>query len=584
MLKRLYKILNWGSLAAAGLILVGVAVWSVTMVKSGWIYPFGMGFWGANGHDGVWHLAVINALLSGSWEMPVFAGGVLKNYHVGFDLLVAGLVRLSGISAVSWYFQILPPVMAAAIGYLAYRLVYLWRGSRGAAVGAVFFVFFGGGWGWLVSWVREGVWGGESMFWAQGAISTLINPPFALSLVLMLLGLVGVVGLQKRFKLWMWLGVVLCFGVLVEVKVYAGVLGLVGLGGILGWELLVKKRWDGRLASVFAGALGISAVLYWWFFRGSQGLLVWQPGWFLETMMGPDRLNWPKFFEAMTTYRMAGVWGKEMVAYGLAFVIFVLGNVGTRIWGVKSVFGRGKKWGLIEVFMGVVIILGIVLPMVWVQKGTAWNTIQFFYYSLFFLGIGAGVFIGEWMERKRRLAIIGGGLLVFLTLPTTIGALSNYLPSRPPAKITIEELAALEVLAKLPRGVVLTYPFDREAAGRAVANPPRPVYLYESTAYVSAFSNKPVYLEDEVNLDITGYDWQARREAVVNFFDAKDKSAARQFLDNNGVKYLYLVGDQNLGLGEDDLGLQKVFENKAAKIYQREVGLKQAFLGLVRKD
>ena len=56
------------------LIFLGIINWSLIMVKSALIYPFGMGFWGPNGHDGVWHIALINQLARGSLEMPTFAG------------------------------------------------------------------------------------------------------------------------------------------------------------------------------------------------------------------------------------------------------------------------------------------------------------------------------------------------------------------------------------------------------------------------------------------------------------------------------------------------------------------------------
>jgi len=45
---------------AALLIIIGSLVWSLTMVKSGLCWDAkcvgGIGFWGPNGHDGVWHI------------------------------------------------------------------------------------------------------------------------------------------------------------------------------------------------------------------------------------------------------------------------------------------------------------------------------------------------------------------------------------------------------------------------------------------------------------------------------------------------------------------------------------------------
>src|SRR3989344_1824494 len=156
------------------LITAGTLIWSLTMVKSGLIYDFGMGFWGPNGHDGIWHIALIESLSRGSFQMPIFAGEAIRNYHLGFDILLAALHILTRVPAVNLYFQITPPILAFLIGLLTYKLTKnIW---------AVFFVYFGGSFSWVLG-------KGESAFWSQQAISTLVNPPFALSLVFLLAGL-----------------------------------------------------------------------------------------------------------------------------------------------------------------------------------------------------------------------------------------------------------------------------------------------------------------------------------------------------------------------------------------------------------
>ena len=129
-----------------------------------------------------------------------------------------------------------------------------------------------------------------------------------------------------------------------------------------------------------------------------------------------------------------------------------------------------------------------------------------------------------------------------------------------------EEQEALKFLSKLSDGIVLTYPFDKGKADAAVTNPPRPLYLYESTAYVSAFSKKPVFLEDQINLDITGYSWQKRRVEVENFYD----KPTTEFLAKNNISYLYLVKDQTSGINPEPPALKKVFENTSAIVYEVE--------------
>ena len=122
------------------LITVGSLSWVITMVKSGWLYPFGLGFWGANGHDGIWHIALAKGLVRGSMENPVFSGEVLKNYHFGFDLFLAALHKITAIPIENFYFQVLPPAFALLIGLLTYVLVINWTKSKNSALFSVLFV------------------------------------------------------------------------------------------------------------------------------------------------------------------------------------------------------------------------------------------------------------------------------------------------------------------------------------------------------------------------------------------------------------------------------------------------------------
>jgi hypothetical protein len=544
------------------LIIFGTLIWSLTMVKSGLNYSFGMGFWGPNGHDGVWHIALIESLARGSFDMPVFAGETLKNYHLGFDLIVAFLNRITTIPVSILYFQIIPPILAFLVGFLTYKLVLSWRKSDRSAFWATFFVYFGGSLGWILTLLKSGEIGGESTFWSQQGISTLINPPFAFSLVLMLAGLIL---LLTKKKLWL---VAIIFGILIQIKAYAGILTL---GGLL--LSAIYQYWGKRemtLLKVFLGTFVTSLVLFLPFNATSGRVFFFKPFWFLETMMGlSDRVGWERFYSAMTNYRLGNVWIKAIPAYLVAFAIFWIGNMGTRLLkgiAVLKWLKNFKSLGWVEFFVMGVIIAGGIIPMLFLQMGTPWNTIQFFYYSLFFSAILAGIAMGEFIKKSFLVSF----LVVIFTIPTTIGTLRHYLPSRPPAMISTSELEALKALAKEPEGVVLTVPFDKQKALEAESNPPRPLSLYESTAYVSAFSRKPVYIEDEVNLDITGYPWGERKLKVAKFLNSLDITYSRNFLRENHISYVYFLKGQRALLGEGQLGLTKIFENEAVDIYKVE--------------
>ncbi|MBI4033342.1 MAG: hypothetical protein HY377_02430 [Candidatus Blackburnbacteria bacterium] len=527
-----------------------------------------MGFWGPNGHDGVWHIALINHLARGSFAIPVFSGEIIRNYHIGFDLILAFLNRATGIPAQILYFQIVPLFLSLAAGFVTYKLVLFWKNSRSAALWATFFVYFGGNFGWILTLIRSRGLGGESMFWSQQAISTLINPPFATSIVLMLLGIYFLAKYDKSRRVFDLLATVIVFGLLGQIKVYAGILAIFSLLVIAVLRLLAKR--DATLLGIFVLTAAFSVALFLPLNRGSSQLLVFQPFWFLETMMAlSDRLDWHKFYEAMTTYRAGEIWTKAILAYGVAFGIFLIGNMGTRMLGVIEVFRifKKKEVDIVAIFLSSVGVTGVILPMLFLQKGTPWNTIQFFYYTLVAFGILAGVSIEELLKKMRsKKAVVV--VIVLLTIPSTIATLKHYLPGRPPAKISNEELSALAFLQQQGDGVVLTYPYDQEAAKLAESSPPRPLYLYESTAYVAAFSNKPVYLEDEVNLNIMDYPWRARRIKVEEFLATLEQKVARDFLRENEIKYVYWVGKQRARLGEGQLGLTQIFENKEVKIYR----------------
>lgn len=572
MLKKALKLFFQDNFTVVVLIIIGAVTWSLTMVKSGLSYPFGIGFWGPNGHDGIWHLSLIRELAKGSLQIPVFAGETLQNYHIGFDVLLALLHKLTFLPISMLYFQIVPFILALGIGYGVYSLVLHWRKSRSAALWATFFVYFGGNFGWIISLIREGNLGGESMFWAQQAMATLINPPFALSILLILSGLIILSKyFQRQSNTYFFLSI-LVFGLLFEVKVYAGILSLGGLFAAGLYEYIKDRK--SAIFKIFAGSLGLSIILFLVFNKNSSSLLVFQPLWFLETMMGfLDRLYWPKFFNAMLAYKQSGNLIKGIPAYMVAFGIFLVGNLGTRV--IKEILvwkwiKNFKKLTYVEVFLAAVIGVGILFPMFFLQKGTPWNTIQFAYYSLTFSGILAGVTLGDWLEEKKTLTgTLVAGAVVLLTIPTTLGTLRHYLPSRPPAKLSYQEAGALDFLSRQSEGIVLTYPFDRAASERAIENPPRPLYLYESTAYVSAFSGQPVYLEDEVNLDITGFNWTERRLRATEFFESKDSSLARDFLKKNNISYIYLIKGQSV-VNESVLDVRKIFENVEVDIFKVE--------------
>jgi len=123
-------------------------------------------------------------------------------------------------------------------------------------------------------------------------------------------------------------------------------------------------------------------------------------------------------------------------------------------------------------------------------------------------------------------------------------------------------------LRKQQDGTVLTLLYDKVKAEAAIADPPRPLYLYESTAYVSAFSGKPTFLEDEVNLEITGYDWRSRRADLELFLKTPNQEIANNFLGKNNISYIYWVKPMLGPVSEGQKLMTKIFENEEVQIFK----------------
>jgi len=115
-----FRLNKWLSL----IVLLGMISQSLTVVKSGLLYSYGMGFWGPNGHDGVWHLALINELTRHfPPQNPVFAHFSLSNYHWLFDFFVALIHKITFIPTLNLYFQIIPVILSGFLGILVFLLI-----------------------------------------------------------------------------------------------------------------------------------------------------------------------------------------------------------------------------------------------------------------------------------------------------------------------------------------------------------------------------------------------------------------------------------------------------------------------------
>lgn len=557
-------------------------------VFSGWQYSDGVRFWSAHGHDGPWHGMLIKQWAKGfPLKMTFLSGQNLKNYHFFVDILMGEFHRIFHFSPFDLYFRFFAFFFAALLLVNIFVLARRWAGEQ-AGLWAMFLGAFGGSFGYIVDLVEGRSFlgsGSEARFWVSQVNTAIGNPPqiAAFCLFLAFASLLYFY-FEKKNKFLFWY-LALLGAMLVGFKIYGSATALGGLALLASWQLVFKKKRD--LWPLFLTTSALAATVFFLATEKGSSFLVWQPWWFVRTMVvAADRLNWSDLELRRQFYLDLGGWRSWIRIFQfefLALLIFIVGNLGTKVWGFKKLFASvlsRKKPRQFDLFLAFALLTCFVVPHFFVQKGIAWNTVQFFHYFVLLMTIFAGAALSEIFKKPAKLgkkALLG--LFVLLSVPTVLANLVFFAPGNALAIVEEGEREALEFMrTKIPsQEVIVTHPFDREAV-YSFPGQPRPIYAWDSTGYVAYFTDHEVYYSDLAQVEILNY--QVGRQRLQElaervFFVSqlrvrreKDPLQARQYLLDHKLKYLYLVYNQELPFPPEKAGLEIIFENEAARVYR----------------
>ncbi|MCR4305585.1 MAG: hypothetical protein NUV73_00700, partial [Candidatus Daviesbacteria bacterium] len=565
------RIIDKLNIISIAVIISGTIFQNIPTFRSGLVFPFGMGFWGPNTHDGIWHLSLINQLLKGiPVEHPIYANTILKNYHFFYDLLVATAAYFTRIPVVDLVFRFYPLLFSLLLGVGSYFLVtHLFKEKiedkklKVAAIFSLFFVYFSGSFGWIVEYIKQKSFGGESAFWANQAISFNLNPPFAVSL-LIVIALLMVLFKSKNRNLLGVIVISILAGSLLGFKAYGAVLVLVSLFFVAIVNIF-KRDFFFLLVSIISIALAL--LIFFSNFQPGEQLIIFVPFWFIHAMVdSPDRVGWARVSLARIAGFETGNWFKFIYAEAISLTIFILGNLGMRF---ISFFSLIKTKTIIRnddlLFILVFTAASFLIPVFFIQSGNPWNTIQFSYYGLYITALVSGLVISSLIFRFPKLLTAVFILAILILTPvnsiTTATYYTNYLPH---GRVDNQELEALRFLSNQEKGTVLTHPFDNKL--KLKLSEPWPLYAYDSTAYVSALSGHSVYLEDEAQNQILLTNYKKRLISSKDFFLKPVKENVK-FLKDNYIKYIYLPKIHNIRLDEGTGQVKNIFENEEVVIY-----------------
>lgn len=552
--------------------LIGVIGQVAVNAPSGFPYQDGVYFYSSHGHDGVWHLALMQEMQKSGFpfQNPEYAGYKLQNYHFFADLLMSEFSRLFYFSNLDVYFRFMPIVFSVLMGLSAFIFVREWGRSEKAGIWAMIFTYFAGSFGYLLYIPTHKALGGESIFWVSQTQSVLGNPPHAAAFVILTTFLFCLLKYMHTKQSGYFLLCAFFGGAVIEFKVYAGVLLLGGLF-VLGIADLFKKSY--KLLLLFFLTLFIALIIYLPNTANSEEFLVWEPWWFIRTMVvATDRLNWLDLELRRQTYVAENNWKRVIQLEGTAFLIFLFGNLGMRALGFWTIFKQVKNnifKNQFDLFYLSIVIASFFIPVFFLQKGVAWNTIQFNQYFLLLFGFLASIAVSGLMYKLKnnylKIAIVI--FIIILAIPTQLGLLLQFYLNKPLSKVSNNEIQALDFLKKQEEGIVLVAPFNKYKRD-LYKDPPIPIYAWYDTGYVPAFSGKRTLISDYEQVDIMGYDAENLLKEREKVFESKDPKIVNEFLKKHHVNYIYFAWDQQFATDSATINMDLLYENVHAKVYK----------------
>ncbi|HCH59275.1 MAG TPA: hypothetical protein DEV73_01520 [Candidatus Zambryskibacteria bacterium] len=245
----------------------------------------------------------------------------------------------------------------------------------------------------------------------------------------------------------------------------------------------------------------------------------------------PDRFNLVAWELARQTYLSIRNYLGIFKLYFQGVVAFLIINFGPRLLG----FFAPKNY-----LLKILTFLGIILPLLLAQSGSSWNVIQFSYYSVFFLSLLLAISL----SRFPRLVVV---LFILISLPSALYINSQYL--NPPYTVSYSRgfVQALDTLARLPQGTVLSHP------------------SYSTNAVVSALSSKPVFIAESMILTSSSIDTRPRQQFRDKFFSGMTLQP-KDFLSENNISYI--ISPQYIDISK--YMLLPIFQNSEVIIYSTQ--------------
>lgn len=352
--------------------------------------------------DSPLHVSMINELVKQFPPIdPGFSGNYLRNYHFLYNLTASMVVWIFHLTSLTVHFRTMPLLFAFLWPFLTFILAKrLFKNIFPSAL-TTFLVMFGASFTPFIVWIYHIQLNFNSGMGILQPSGSLLNPPFASSVVVLLTSLYFLVRFEQTKNERLLFLLPFFFGMAVSYKVYAGIVGLAGFGI---YTLLRLKRHTWKIAVSGLAAVGIALSVYWPF-TGSSGFLVWAPLWVIHEIARAS-LPFIRYDNAIAEYAKLFDPTRTIVLEVKLLLYYIVGNFGLRILGFVGLVSwwKGERVSrIIIILFFTMFLVAFFIPLLFMQSLKPYEICQMFNYALLVLAFPTGYFIARTANSRSRL-------------------------------------------------------------------------------------------------------------------------------------------------------------------------------------
>ena len=398
------------------ILLLGSVSFLAIMFFSGFPNAYGMKFIGINEIDGIIHLAYIkNQALHFLPQHPMLAEIPLRGYHFFYDFLLSRFALFYGFNAEDLYFRFFTFFISLLYGGSILLISQALTKNKIALRIIVFLAYFSHGTMSVLLLLQNNT----NYLGISQPILLILDPSMVLGIALLITAMSIIPQIKERLFFAVITGIIL--GVLAQIKVYTGIIGIFTL--VL-YTIYILVKYKGKHVLHYFFAITITGLLTFFTFQinnGGSGSLIFAPLLFYQEYMRQPFLNalhWQQRKEIYDQYH--NVPRQMQVLIEAIFFVWIL-NLGSRLillTQINKLFRKTFWKDERSVLLFLATTVSIVIPSFFIQSHSVFNSVQFLWVTLVLLCIPAGII---WSKLFQKNILARVFVLLFIGLFSLIG-------------------------------------------------------------------------------------------------------------------------------------------------------------------